>query len=120
MIVYSAGLVTVALVALLSLIVARVARRFRVVDVPDNGRHLHRQPVPLLGGIALYLGFWAVAGFFLFVYPVLGFDILRDRLLAAFLGSTLLLILGILDDVLKLRPVTRLVGTSLAVLGTVL
>ncbi len=119
MIVYSAGLVTVALVALLSLIVARVARRFRVVDVPDNGRHLHRQPVPLLGGIALYLGFWAVAGFFLFVYPVLGFDILRDRLLAAFLGSTLLLILGILDDVLKLRPVTRLVGTSLAVLVTV-
>ena len=38
-------------------VVIRVARRFGIVDRPDY-RKVHRRPVPLLGGVAIYIGMW--------------------------------------------------------------
>lgn len=42
-------------------VIARVARRFSVVDVPREAKHVHAEPTPRWGGLALALGFFSAA-----------------------------------------------------------
>jgi len=55
----NAYLVTFALAAALSLFVTRLCRdlalRFACVDVPDRARKLHAEPIPAIGGLALFV-----------------------------------------------------------------
>lgn len=41
--------------------IARLARRFRVVDVPQAPKHVHAEPTPRWGGLALASGFFVAA-----------------------------------------------------------
>lgn len=101
-------------------LVKRVALRFEVVDRPDTVRHFHRRVVPLLGGLALYLTFWLVVGGLVFFHPVFGIELLANKLVAAFIGSTLLMIIGVCDDVRGMHPKVRLILTALVVVITIL
>lgn len=42
-------------------VIARLARRFRVVDIPQAPKHVHAQPIPRWGGLALASGFFVAA-----------------------------------------------------------
>lgn len=102
------GVFTAALVltTVLSLVVSRIARHLGIVDNPDRGlpggRKIHDRPIPLLGGVAVFLAFFALLIFF------------SDRFLAGnlgwshlfgFLGGGLILVIGgILDDKYGLKP----------------
>ena len=44
----------------LTFFVGRVARYFDIIDKPDNSRHWHKQSIPLLGGVAIFLSFWII------------------------------------------------------------
>ena len=81
-----------------------VAIHIGLVDTP-GGRKQHRQVVPVIGGIALFVGF---------AFALLSLDIsLRDyRGLVG--GATLLLLIGIVDDFRELSPRIRLWGQCLA------
>jgi UDP-GlcNAc:undecaprenyl-phosphate GlcNAc-1-phosphate transferase len=61
-----------------------------MVDVP-NARKIHRTPIPLLGGVAIYCGT---------VSAIIGFAETRARgqIVGILAASTLLLVVGILDD----------------------
>lgn len=48
-------LVTCVASLLLTAVVRGVARRWEIVDRPDGKRKLHKEPVPLWGGVAVYL-----------------------------------------------------------------
>jgi len=78
-----------------------------IVDRPDGGLKTHREPIPYLGGLAVFVAF--LVGFSLF------FE-LDQQVLAILLGGTLIALLGLLDDLGNLRPTTKLVGQSLAIL----
>lgn len=69
-----------------------MAVKLNAIDHPSN-RKIHKTPIPLLGGVALYAGI--LIPMFLFVSPT---PILRGILI----GSLALLLLGILDDVLPI------------------
>jgi UDP-GlcNAc:undecaprenyl-phosphate GlcNAc-1-phosphate transferase len=86
---------------------ARTARNVGMVDRPDGSLKNHGEPVPYLGGLAIFVGF--LVGFSPF------YDLDRE-VLAIMLGGTLIVLLGFLDDLGNLRPVTKLLGQSLAVL----
>jgi UDP-GlcNAc:undecaprenyl-phosphate GlcNAc-1-phosphate transferase len=82
-----------------------LALRFRILDVPDT-RKSHKDPTPLLGGIAIYCGFVVS----LFYYAVFS-RALRSLLLA----GTIILLVGILDDWRETSALLRLMLQILAV-----
>ena len=87
--------------------VAATARRVGLVDKPDGRLKVHEKPVPYLGGISVFVGF--LVGFSLFF----SFD---KEVLAVLLGGTLILLLGLLDDLGNFPARTKLLGQALAVL----
>jgi UDP-GlcNAc:undecaprenyl-phosphate/decaprenyl-phosphate GlcNAc-1-phosphate transferase len=84
-----------------------LAVRLGVVDVPDGRIKQHKVVTPYLGGLAVYAGF--LAGLAL-VIPV------ENRIMFLLIGSTLLLMLGLIDDLVALAPYQKFVGQILAVL----
>ncbi len=74
----------------LTIPIRRIALHWGIVDVP-NARKIHRTPIPLLGGVAIYCGT---------VIAILAFVESRSRgqMLGIVAASTLLLVVGIMDD----------------------
>ena len=55
---YIIGAITaIVLSIILTPIVKKVAFVLGVVDVPKDERKIHKKPIPLLGGIAIYISF---------------------------------------------------------------
>jgi len=82
------------------------AVRFGIVDRPDGALKTHREPVAYLGGLAIYLAF------LLALTAFLPFD---GRVLAMLLAGTILVLLGLIDDLGQLGPWTKLAGQLVAV-----
>lgn len=105
-----AALVSFALTPL----VRRVARHFKVLDAP-GGRKIHSSPTPLLGGLSIYAAFVSVT---LLIFltgspvPVLG-DVWTP-LAPLLIGATLVMLLGIVDDVVGVRPSVKFFFQCLA------
>lgn len=80
--------------------VLRFAHRHNVVDNP-NERKLHRLPVPVMGGVAVYAGILAgcLAMFFLVPHSSLNWS---------FMAMTTMLLLGVWDDIKNLPALFRL------------
>lgn len=86
-------------------VVIKGAAALKLFDSPDGGRRLHDQPVPRLGGIAVYLGAAAAACLIFvrtsprFTTPgAIGDEQIRF-LTGAFLGSAVMFLTGLVDDV---------------------
>ncbi|MBI4753002.1 undecaprenyl/decaprenyl-phosphate alpha-N-acetylglucosaminyl 1-phosphate transferase [Candidatus Desantisbacteria bacterium] len=79
----------------------RIGFRMNIVDLP-NYRKIHTDPTPCSGGLAIYFAFFLSLGImYLFFLPK---DIFRLKdIMGIFVGSTLLLGLGIYDDTRQLR-----------------
>jgi UDP-GlcNAc:undecaprenyl-phosphate GlcNAc-1-phosphate transferase len=84
----------------------QAAFRLGVMDVPDGAIKTHKAPVPYMGGIAIYLAFLATIGL---LYP------LEERVMWLLIGSTLLLFVGLIDDLKRISPVRKLLGQFLGV-----
>jgi UDP-GlcNAc:undecaprenyl-phosphate GlcNAc-1-phosphate transferase len=80
------------------------ARKLKLFDSP-GGRRVHEQPVPRLGGVAVYLSAAAalyvmfVASETLFIKPGPAGDAQLRLLFGAVAGSALLFLVGLIDDV---------------------
>ena len=88
---------------LVALILTPIVRRFAIgigaVDIPKDNRRVHKEAMPLIGGLAIYLGVMVAVFIFL---PL-------DRsLISILVGGTIILISGILDDVRELSPKLKL------------
>ena len=94
--------------------VARLARRFGFVDVPREPRHVHKAPIPRLGGVALLLPFLAAVGLSVLL-PVARQDPLElHRLAGLLIGSAMVFGLGIYDDRRELGPFPQFIVQFLA------
>ncbi|MGW5264143.1 glycosyltransferase family 4 protein [Microbispora sp. NPDC004025] len=93
------------LTAAATLVLRRVALRWGIVDRP-GGHKSHRRPTPYLGGVAIALGTLlppiALAG--PAVRPVAGILV----------GALAMALLGLIDDLIPLPPLTRLAVQALA------
>ncbi|HKV41666.1 MAG TPA: MraY family glycosyltransferase, partial [Blastocatellia bacterium] len=98
------GLFTLLAAVGLTVAVRKAALVFGVVSHPRQDRW-HRKPTAMLGGIAIYLGF--MAGYLLFApkvsafYPILA-------------SATLLFATGLIDDVVQIKPYTKLIVQLIA------
>jgi UDP-GlcNAc:undecaprenyl-phosphate GlcNAc-1-phosphate transferase len=84
----------------------RLALVTGVVDNP-NARKVHAEPVPLLGGAAIYLAF--VVALFLFG----GRQEIR-QVVGILIGATFVSVVGVVDDLRGLRPLFKLLAQVVA------
>jgi len=88
-------------------VLIKVSSHLRLVDNPEgNERKLHDAPIPRSGGLAIIL---SAAIALLLVLPT-------DESLFSFLISCLVIVgFGLLDDLVELRPISKLGGQALGV-----
>lgn len=82
-----------------------VAQKLHIMDIPDGNIKNHKKATPYLGGIAVYLGLFGTIFFFL---PC------DNYLLFLLFGLTLLLFLGLIDDLWMITPSQKFMGQMLA------
>jgi len=100
-------------------VVKALASRIRAVDIP-NDRKVHILPVPRLGGVAIYLGFMSAVLVAMLVAGARGVDLNSRMILGIMLGSTLLLLVGMRDDIKNLKATTKLAWQVAATLLVIL
>ncbi|MGE4272114.1 MAG: glycosyltransferase family 4 protein [Desulfitobacterium sp.] len=82
----------------------KLGQLWGAIDYP-GGRRVHKTPVPRIGGIAIYAAFW-VAVIFMGNW---------DRgIWGLFFGSTIIMLVGVVDDIFNLRPLVKLVWQIVA------
>lgn len=95
------GIVVAALTTPLSI---RIAHKYGIIDKPKDARRVHKKPIPRFGGMGIFLGS-AVA----MLIPA-G---MNDQIKIALLGGLLMYGLGVVDDILDIRPITKFIGQVL-------
>ncbi|MGB4162855.1 MAG: undecaprenyl/decaprenyl-phosphate alpha-N-acetylglucosaminyl 1-phosphate transferase, partial [Bacillota bacterium] len=90
--------------------VRALALKFGIVDRPGE-RRVHSSPIPLLGGIAICLGF---------ILSVLLFCDVGSPVVGLLVGGVFILAVGVVDDVLDLKPWQKLMCQIAAALVLVL
>ena len=80
--------------------IRNMAIKINAVDIPRT-RHIHKKPTPKLGGLAIFLGF-------LLGYMVFGTH--SSIMNAVLIGSFIIIITGVIDDITELGPLTKFIG----------
>lgn len=80
-----------------------IAKHINAMDIPDK-RKVHKKPMPRLGGLAIFLSF--LVGYMFFA-P------LTTQMISILIGSFLIVLLGIIDDINPLKATTKLWGQIL-------
>lgn len=110
------------LTALLTIVVRRLALRFRIVDLPDKdeagSRKIHQRAIPLLGGLAIFGAYFFVL--FLNKDYFLSGDLKIAHLLGFFAGAVLIMIGGFLDDKYNLKSWQQIIFPLLAIAAVIL
>lgn len=77
-----------------------LALYLNIVDVPDFFLKRHSKVTPYLGGAAIFVSFWVILSLFLGIY--------HCNLFGLLIGSSLICIAGLIDDILVLSPFQKL------------
>lgn len=91
-------------VVLLVPVIVKIAHHVNALDIP-NERKVHKQPMPRLGGLAIFLGF--LVGYMVFCKPTIQMN-------SILIGSFFIILLGVLDDIKPLTPLIKFGGQLLA------
>lgn len=75
-------------------LVKSFAMQIGAIDIPDEKRHLHTHPIPRMGGLAIFIGFFLA---------VLLFADITPQIRGILLGAILIVVVGAVDDVLNLN-----------------
>ncbi len=81
-------------------LVKNFAKRVGAMDIPKDNRRVHKEPVPRLGGLAIFYGF---------LISVLCFGQIDAGIRGILIGSLIMVVLGAIDDVKDLKAPIKLV-----------
>ena len=93
-------------------IIRRLCQRFSLLDVPQDGRRVHTSAIPRLGGVAIYLSLIVALTSLFFINNLLT-DVLsfyRPILFKVLVPSSLVLLLGVYDDLRGANAVVKFLG----------
>ncbi len=96
---------------ILTPVAKRVAHRIGAIDVPKDERRMHKEPIPRLGGLAV---------FFAFLVSVILLVPMDLELQGVLLGSVVIVVLGVIDDSVSLPAIVKLFVQIAAALIVVL
>lgn len=89
---------------LITFYIKKVAKHIGAMDIP-NERKVHKTPMPRLGGIAIFMGF--LLGYMLF-------GVESTQMNSILIGSFIILLVGVIDDIKPLDAKTKLIGQIIA------
>ena len=93
-----------AFVALIMPLIKKIAFKLGAIDNP-GGRHIHKRVMPKLGGLGIFFGF------------LLGYMIFGEhsaQMNSVLIGSFVIIITGMIDDICTLKPKHKLIGQIVA------
>ncbi|MGH4138494.1 glycosyltransferase family 4 protein [Clostridium sp.] len=97
---YILAIITALISFIITPLVKKFAIRINAIDVPKDERRVHSKPVPVMGGLAIYISF--VIGVILYN------GLLSDSQLGIIIGATVIVMGGIIDDIKDLSPKYKL------------
>ncbi len=97
-------LIVFGFVAFLVPFMKKMAYHVGAIDVPRT-RHIHKREMPKLGGVAIFLGF--LLGYMLFCEQT-------PQMISILIGSFIIILTGIFDDIKPLKPKVKFVGQLIA------
>jgi len=103
-----------ALSFILTYYVRKLALRLNVVDNPGGERKIHTKPVPLMGGLGIFLSFSAVLIVAAAVTGRIVGVITWNMFVGVIMGGAILIVGGIWDDVCNLPPRHQIVFPIIA------
>ena len=93
-------------------IVYRLAYRVGAIDVPKDGRRMHKKPIPRLGGLAIIFGF---------AVSICCFAHFSRALIATLCGAFIIAVMGIIDDCknlsAKLKFLIQIAAALVVIIG---
>lgn len=93
-------------VAIITPFIKKIAIHVDAIDKP-NERKVHTKPIPRLGGLGMYLSF--LLGYMLYAEP-------NSIMNSILIGSFIIVITGVIDDIKPLKSSTKFAGQLLAAL----
>lgn len=75
------------------------------IDVPKDDRRIHTQPIPRMGGLAIFLGF---------ICACLIFADSSAPIMGMMVGALIIAVMGAVDDIVSLRPWVKLLAQLVA------
>lgn len=103
-------------------IAKKIAFRLGAIDIPKDNRRMHKKPIALVGGTAIFCGFMFSVLFTVISSKITGTNWLESyRLIMGLLvGAAIVTIIGFVDDIRPLSAKTRLFFQTIAAISTVL
>ena len=83
----------------------KIAEHIGAIDIPNDERRVHNKPIPKLGGLGIFAGF--LLGYMLF-------GIQSIQMNSILIGSFIIIIYGIIDDIKTLDAKYELLGQLIA------
>jgi UDP-GlcNAc:undecaprenyl-phosphate/decaprenyl-phosphate GlcNAc-1-phosphate transferase len=96
-------------------LVKKIALKFGIVDKPNDTVKTHKEPVAYLGGVAILAG--TIAGTLAGIYCINGneqFLPVMKRLFGILAGASIACFVGLIDDILDIRPTRKMLGQTIA------
>ena len=104
-------LLSVATALIISFLMTPVVKTFAykvgAIDVPKDNRRMHKTPIPRLGGLAIFLGFMVSTALF---------NEIDVQMRGILLGSVIIVLLGVVDDITPLPAMLKFVVQIIAAL----
>lgn len=105
------ALVSAIISFILTPIVKKIAKHFNIMDIPKDNRRIHKKPIPLIGGLAIYIAFITVI--------ILKPGSLSREEIGILIGATIITIGGLIDDKFDLKPWQKILFQLAAALSLV-
>ncbi len=93
-------IISLALSLSMTPVVKKIAVKLGAMDVPKDERRVHKKPMPLMGGLAIYISIIITSLIFL---PI------DKSLISILIGGSIICISGIIDDIKDISPRMKLV-----------
>ena len=92
---------------LMTPVVKSFAYKVGAIDVPKDDRRMHKEPIPRLGGLAIFFGF---------MVSILLFVEITPEMRGILLGAVVIVVLGVVDDIMALPAMLKFVVQIVAAL----
>ena len=93
-------------------IVYRLAYKIGAIDVPKDGRRMHKKPIPRLGGLAIIFGF---------TVSICCFASFTRELIATLCGAFIIAVMGVVDDCknlsAKFKFLVQIIAALVVIIG---
>ncbi|MCD7788669.1 MAG: undecaprenyl/decaprenyl-phosphate alpha-N-acetylglucosaminyl 1-phosphate transferase [Firmicutes bacterium] len=103
-------IIAVALAFVISLaatpLVRRLAIKIGAMDIPKDNRRMHKVPMPLIGGLAIFISFVVTCILFMGT----------NMRVSVYIGAAIIVILGIFDDIYDIKAVIKFIVQIIAAL----